>query len=378
MKEFLLMRKDDIIASVQLVKNEYGISELKLNAIFNKDFLPHGLKSANNSNFNRLLNDWNDYRCIPLGRPNYAAIAEEHGILSQSDLLPLSYMCSLTDSYWFKTPHDSSSWADVNFHKNGFSSNLYKSLFYGDNSEPINHFNSPDVTTDGALPKMWQQNENGEFILYKANTTSSPTEACCEVVADVILGELGIEHVPYWLVEDNGIILSACASFINSDTEEFVSTMNLMRDYGFNNQFDMLCKLKELGFGEDVDCMCLGDSILGNIDRHARNYGVIIDADTHQIKRFCPLFDHGGSYIFGNHGYLPYPPTDMTFNKTIQSLNNDVLCRIEKINTNNILNTIKGLPTSSQEKDILEKTLVDRIDKITSFIERQEHDIDRK
>jgi hypothetical protein len=381
MNEFILMHKNTPVASISIIPNPMNknLPELKGNAVFNNNMLPYGVKhyGGDMDDFDWLLNEWHDGRCIPLGRPNYDLLMAQHNILSNANLLSLSYMCSLTDVYWFKMPNQTISWEDVNFHQNGFSSNLYKHLFYGDNGEPLNHWNSPDVTTDGAMKKMWRQ-DNGQFVLYKGHDGDIPIEACYEVIANSIFDDLRIDHAPYWLVEDNGSILSACPCFIDSDQEEFVPAVNLIRNFRCRNQPELLELMRDWGFGESVDSMEFGDSLIGNIDRHARNYGVIIDADTHAIKRLAPLFDHGGSYLMNNHGHALYPPTDKTFNKTIQSMSAHALSLINYIDRKKTLQVINDLPIAETTKQTMSFNFNNRCDKIEKFIERDGYDLDRK
>ena len=143
------MHKNDSVAMVEI--NENGI---KVNNIIKQDLMPFGIIEADDYDIHEQLTSWNGNRCIPLGRPNYKCIVEKYNIKQASDWIAKSHMCSLTDCYWFKGTDSFVTWEDVNFHQNGFSSNLYRTLFFNEDGTVINNFNSPDVTTDGAEPKM--------------------------------------------------------------------------------------------------------------------------------------------------------------------------------------------------------------------------------
>ena len=341
--------------------------------------MPPSTRGFNPNGIDTAITLWNESRCIPLGRPNYDKILEQLGILSNSEILPYSYLCSLTDCYWFKQPDNSINWESVNFHNNGFSSNLYKHLFYNEFGEPINNLNSPDLTTDGALPKMWRQESNGDFSLLKGYKGAS-IEACCEIIADNILDELGIEHVHYQIDfdEQHNITSSVCKNFITSDKEEFIPVENLMRDYNCVGHENFLSFLYDMGFKEKIELMMLGDSIIGNLDRHARNYGIVINSDTQQIQRFAPLFDHGGCFLGNNHGFLTYPPTGVSFNKTIPMIPKEKFELLEYINMDKIHQVIMGLPMKNEDKYNIIFQLDNRIDKLISFGERNGYDLDRK
>ena len=376
MNKFHLMHKNDIVANLTIKNDIQGKGYLHVIEVLNKEILPIGTRNTQ-IDLDQQITGWNDSRCIPLGRPRYSDILEKFKVSTNSELLPYCYMCSLTDCYWFKPENSTVTWEDVNFHQNRFSSNLYKHLFYGELDEPINHLNSADITTDGALPKMWQD-VNNSFVLIKGKLNGNPIDACYEIIADAIFNDLQIEHVSYELIEIDGQIYSACECFICSDQEEFVPIDNLMSDYGYTYQTEIIPRLIEMGFKNEIDKMMLGDAILGNLDRHARNYGVIIDSDTQETKRFAPLFDHNICCLLNNHGFLIYQPTRETFNKTIPKINSDVLSLAENIDLNTVRSIVNSLPLDDNLKIRMINQLESRIEKIIELSRGQEHDFDRK
>ena len=151
-----------------------------------------------------------------------------------------------------------------------------------------------------------------------------------------------------------------------------------MSDYGYTYQTEIIPRLIEMGFKNEIDKMMLGDAILGNLDRHARNYGVIIDSDTQEIKRFAPLFDHNICCLLNNHGFLIYQPTRETFNKTIPKINSDVLSLAENIDLNTVRSIVNSLPLDDNLKIRMINQLESRIEKIIELSRGQEHDFDRK
>ena len=143
-----------------------------------------------------------------------------------------------------------------------------------------------------------------------------------------------------------------------------------MRDYDCVGQPNFLPILRDMGFGNKIDMMILGDCVIGNLDRHARNYGVIIDSDTQQIKRFSPLFDQGGCYLVNNHGFLTYPPTGVTFNETIPTIPKEVLRKVERVDMARIEEAIKDLPLDEEHKRNVVECLKKRIESILAFTNR--------
>lgn len=377
MDKFYLMHKNDIVGTVTIKNKEDGTLGLHVVEINNQALLPPGTKNFDWEVIDDLLSDWNDSRCIPLGRPNYQKVLNSIGIEENIELLPYCYLASLTDCYWFKPDNNNVCWEDINFRDNGFSSNLYKHLFYNDNNEPINHLNSPDITTDGALPKMWE-NDKTDFILIKGMAGKYPVEVCNEVIMSAILDQLKIPHAQYWIVERDGNICSACKCFINSNNEEFIPIANMMRDYGYLEHSDFTQALVDMGFKDELQHMFLADCIVGNLDRHARNYGIIVDSDTQDIKGLAPLFDHGLCCMSQNHGYSTYRPTNQTFNKTLQGLDPTTLAMTKNIDLEKINTIINTLPMDDMIKHKIKEQLNSRINKIIEFNRRQEHDIDRE
>ena len=359
------MHKDKKVALVTVAPST---GMLHVQTIIDSFYLPYGVKSANIDDIDHLLTLWYDSRCCLMGRSNYESVLAELGISSHAEMLRFSHMCSLTDCYWFKRANENIKWNDVSFHRNGFSSNLNEVLFYGSRID-INNYDSPDITTDGALPKTWRRERDGKFVLLKGYDKSD-IEACYEIIANTVFTDLGIEHIPYWLETSNGITSSVCECIIKSDEEELVPAENLMRDYDCVGQPNFLPILREWGFCDEIDKMILGDCVIGNLDRHARNYGAIIDSETQQIKRFSPLYDQGGCYLSSNHGFLTYPPTGASFNKTIPTIPKELLRTVENISMTNIIRTLNNLPLEESHKSNIIDCLNKRIKAILAFCER--------
>lgn len=318
MKFFYLMHKDIAIARINIKRNEFNQSLLHVLDIFNQDWMPWGTRQASGNALDEKITEWNDSRCIPTGRPNYDDFLSENNIQNNAELVAKSFMCSLTDCYWFKPDDVIVSWQDVNFRDNGFASNLYKRLFYNQD-EPINNLNSPDLTTDGALPKMWVE-RNGKFYLIKYNQLGDKYDACAEMVCSKLLNQMDIPCVDYTIEHIDNKICSVCECFINTNEEEFVPMQAFKSETNFINNEDLMCFLRENGFALEIDSMIIADFCIGNTDRHLKNYGFIIDSNTGDIKRFAPLFDHGNADLFNQIGFLDYMPLEKSFDKSIQDI----------------------------------------------------------
>ena len=377
MNSFLLMHQNREVAKISIAKDVNGNGYLHVDRVIDEFELPYGVKSADEMEIDDLLTRWNDSRTIPLGRPNYTKILESLGAKNNSELVPMCFMCSLTDCYWFKPEGLNLTWSNVNFRDNGFNSNLYKHLFFDDHNEPINNLHSPDLTTDGALPKIWEQ-YCGDFYLLKSSLGNMPMDVYNEIIANAVFEQLGIEHVEYTLRNLETCNASACKCFIESNDLEFVPAENLLLDGYYRSTADYLETMKSFGYQDSVNAMILGDMIIGNVDRHARNYGQIVDAQTQNIVRLAPIFDHGGCDLIHDISFQNYKPTQTTFAKTLEGLDKETLALVKNIDTKAIAELVNNLPIDDSRKRTIMHNLNARIEKVLELERGQEYDFGRE
>ena len=292
-----LMHKDITVAELSMT----GAS-LHVLQIFSDDHMPLGVKGVPKNMLDARMERWFQDRCIPKAQPNYKLLMEKAGVSSVTEMPEKSYLCSLTDCYWFKPIKDKANWKDVNFYENGFDESAGRVTLTGDNSIEIENWNVPELTTNGVLPKRWFQGQNGTFYLLKAGTPPDYREVYNETFVSQCATLFGLDAVPYAIYKDagTGVIYSICPSFIHDDREEFVSLEQLRHSLGGSKQ-DALDYLYSLGFDVQIDQARGLDYLVKNVDRHFGNLGIIRDPDTLEIKRIAPLFDHGFSMI---------PPSD--------------------------------------------------------------------
>ena len=77
---------------------------------------------------------------------------------------------------------------------------------------------SPDNTPDGWLKKKWAILD-GRRCLIKGGNGATQQEPYNEVLASILMDRLGIAHVPYTLMVQEGYPYSVCRDFITPDTE---------------------------------------------------------------------------------------------------------------------------------------------------------------
>lgn len=285
------MHKDIHVAEIEMTAGVMHITK-----ILNSKHMPWGVRGVAAPLLDKRFDKWLRDRCIPKAQPNYSLLLKKAEVSSVTEMPTKSYMCSLTDCYWFKPIKDQVSWKDVNFFDNGFDETAGKVILNGDDTISIENWNVPELTTNGVLPKRWFQGKNGEFYLLKAGTPPDHKEVYNEAFSAQVASLFNMDVVPYAIYHDNETNqdYSVCPSFIHNDNEEFVTLEQIRVSLGGNYQ-SALDWLYANGFGEAVDLMRGFDYLVKNQDRHFGNIGVIIDPNTMQIKRLAPLFDHGFS-----------------------------------------------------------------------------------
>ena len=214
-------------AVAELVFDETTGSIIKTGTVYDRDRLPVGVTERNGKADRFLLNEWWRDRSIPDTRQGIkdALYALE---INNTQVLPLrSYGLSLSDSYWILPESSNINWYDLNFFENAFSEDVGDVLFGQESNIGTFNFNSPDNTTDGYLKKRWKI-ANGKRCLIKGGSNPFRQQPFNEVIASKIMDRLGIDHVPYTIIWEDGEPYSVCEDFVTRDTE-LVSAWRIMQ-----------------------------------------------------------------------------------------------------------------------------------------------------
>ena len=295
---YMLMHK--CFAVAELVFDETTGSIIKIGTVYDRDRLPVGVTERNGKADRFLLNEWWRNRSIPDTRQGIkdALYALE---INNTQVLPLrSYGLSLSDSYWILPESSNINWYDLNFFDNAFSEDVGDVLFGREKNIETFDFNSPDNTTDGYLRKRWKI-ANGKRCLIKGGSNPFRQQPFNEVIASKIMDRLGIDHVPYSIIWEDGEPYSVCEDFVTRDTE-LISAWRIMQTQKKDNSssvyrhFVNCCK--SLGAPDVVpalDRMIVLDYIIANEDRHLNNFGLLRNAETLEWLGFAPIYDSGSS-----------------------------------------------------------------------------------
>ncbi len=238
---------------------------------------------------------WWRHRAIPKGRQGLDSKLVQLGIDDPGQLPFTSLGLSLSDQYWIRPLGSTVSWVDVNFFDNGFGELHFDGDWLGEVG-----LDSPDNTSEGQLSKKWICDGNKRLLLKGGSALNQ--EPFNEVVATALYSRLlsDKEYVPYTLCQLNDSTVSVCETFVSPD-EEYIPAYyvrQIMRQANHHSDYqhyleccmNLGVKEAEVALAKMIVC----DDILGNTDRHWRNFGLIRNVETLEY-RIAPLFDTGTS-----------------------------------------------------------------------------------
>ena len=293
MARFFLMHKDRRVAVLEVADKTADILEVE--EILAPEHYPVGCRQDVLG-----LRGWWKSRGIPASRQGLREALAVMGVPYAELLLLKCNGLSLTDHYWITPCERPQQWSQVNFFQNDFSGDVGRALF-GEQSDALAlDLKSPCCTSDGFLKKRWQI-ADGRRVLVKGGMAPYFQEPLNECVASTVYELLGIPHVPYTLVWENGQPYSVCPCFVTPATE-FIPAVALLECFESDEetplwQHFLLCcdRLGIPNAQRDTSQMLAVDFLLANTDRHFRNFGALRDPDTLQWIGMAPVFDSGTS-----------------------------------------------------------------------------------
>lgn len=244
------------------------------------------------------LLQWLERRVIPKNRTFVEEILGTLG-LSLHDTKGIIDVCkglSLKDSYWVVPQGFDGRYSQFNLYENPFSEILslvaYTGIPYGE----AQFSTSPELTTDGMLPKGWRFIENDGIYLYKGGTSGASNtgnEPYSEYYAGQIARVMGIDAVHYELENWKSILASKCRLFTDIDTS-YIPIGRIVKTGGLNAVMKYYDALGGI-FSDSIRDMLVFDALIYNTDRHFGNFGVLRDNKSGKIIAPAPIFDHGMS-----------------------------------------------------------------------------------
>ena len=123
--------------------------------------------------------------------------------LSPNDTKGIIDVCkglSLNDSYWIVPEGFEESFSQYNLYENRFSEMLALVAYTGAGGSDQVFTTSPELTTNGMLPKAWRFIETDGIYLYKGGTSGASNtgrEPYCEYYASQIAERMQLHSVHY-------------------------------------------------------------------------------------------------------------------------------------------------------------------------------------
>ncbi|MCL2059827.1 MAG: XRE family transcriptional regulator [Oscillospiraceae bacterium] len=239
---------------------------------------------------------WLGRRVIPKNRTFVDEILRSLGlsIVDTKGIIDVCKGLSLNDSYWVVPEGFEGRFADYNLYENRFSEILSLVAYTGVTQSDAAFSTSPELTTDGMLPKAWRFIDGDGIFLYKGGTSgfaNTGKEPYCEYYASQVAAAMSLDAVHYDIENWKGILASKCRLFTDIETA-FVPIGRIVKAGGISA---VVKHYDGLGgeFALAVRDMLVFDALVYNEDRHFGNFGLLRDNRTGVIKAPAPIFDNG-------------------------------------------------------------------------------------
>lgn len=298
---YTLMNKNQYVLDFEYDDEIHVITHV--NKIYQRgEYAPIGTMNYMRKITRQLLNNWWKSRSIPASRQGIEKIKDHYKIDGFDELIMKSFGASLSDQYWVKPVNSQLTWKDINFFENDFSEDLGEALLGNKMSDSLLEAQTPDATSDGNLRKRWKIIDGKRFLIKGGNDIFNQ-EPFNEVIATKLYQRIldKDDFVEYELFEDHGQYYSKCPNFIQKN-EELVPAIHIdmimkskANDSLYNRYLKCCYQLQLPNVKQAIDKMIVCDYIIGNYDRHYRNFGAIRNVETLQWTRIAPIFDSGSS-----------------------------------------------------------------------------------
>ena len=295
---YTLMHKDIPVADLTLDETTGSIQ--RIDALFRGGHLPVGVSVRRGMADRAAFNAWWTDRFIPSARSGLVDALSQLGFPDPQQVISRNLGLSLSDHYWVKPAGSNLSWDEVNFFENDFSPDVGDALLGKLSKTSDIDLRSPDWTCDGNLRKRWAILD-GKRCLVKAGSGPFHQQPFNEAIASKMADRLGIPHIPYTLLWDDGIPYSVCEDFVTPDTE-LIPAWRVMQTQKKDNQTSVhqhyrnCCeKLGVPGTTHALDQMMVLDYLIANEDRHFNNFGLLRNPDTLEWLGPAPIYDSGSS-----------------------------------------------------------------------------------
>ena len=242
------------------------------------------------------LMKWLERRVIPKNRTFVEEVLRSLN-LALGDTKGIIDVCkglSLNDSYWIVPIGFEGKFSTYNLYENRFSEILSLVAYTGVTQSDAAFSTSPELTTNGMLPKAWRFIEGEGIFLYKGGTSgfaNTGKEPFCEYYASQVAATMNLDAVYYDLENWKGILASKCKLFTDINTA-FIPIGRIVKSGGISAVAKYYDELGD-NFSDAIRDMLVFDALIYNEDRHFGNFGLLRNNHTGEILAPAPIFDNG-------------------------------------------------------------------------------------
>jgi len=270
-------------------------------------FLPYNLYLEQGDDLDARLNNLNNFyywcasRVLTLDRKYAKEIMNSIGAAQATTdkdraAIAISYHgVTLTDVYWIRAREERISFSEISLYRHPLSGSFADVSLRGlpltaENAFLIKPLDAAgDVGTSGVAPKAWVLRD-GVFWLLK---DGDPRDVAAELLASEILDCFDVPHVSYSMSEYDGVPVSACR-LITSEKQSIVPVSHY--DIWCANHGKTAVSAVQKLDAYNYDMMNTVDYLVGNIDRHWGNWGLLIDNKTNRPVSLHPLMDFNKAF----------------------------------------------------------------------------------
>ena len=213
----------------------------------------------------------------------------------RADIAITYHGLTLTDSFWIRRCDENVSFEDINLYDHPLSDAFVDVALKGkqltaQNSELLDRLDAAgDIGTLGLSPKAWIRRA-GTFYLLK---DGKKRDVEAELLASRILDCFAVEHVQY--SEDIFAGVKVSRSKLITSKEKSIVPFEYVEVFAANHDTDGLSLVRK--YDNYSYCMMnIVDYLVGNVDRHWGNWGLLVDNLTNEPMKLHPLMDFNRSF----------------------------------------------------------------------------------
>lgn len=269
--------------------------------IYFPSFMPYNLYLEENDDIETLINNitnfyyWCATRVLTLDRKYAKEILNSIGMNQavtdrERAQIALSYRCtSLTDVFWVKHNKEKVSFSQVNLYDNHLSNSFIDISLRGRQYTVDNENLARDLATNGCFPKAWKRIENGFWLLKDGGEAAVNSE----LLASKICRCFDVSQVLYEEGDFDGEPVTVSENITSK--EYSIASMESFEIYSLNHNRDTKKYIMSLD-RHNYYMMNIVDYLVGNIDRHWGNWGVLIRNKTNKPIGLHKLMDFNQAF----------------------------------------------------------------------------------